>query len=465
VEPVIVWIKEGDLRLTDHPALYYAAESGSPIIVVFNYSEKEHHPWELGEASRFWLHHSLSDFEKLCKKKKIPLYLFKKESSVELLGAIIKKTKANALYFHLSYEPHLLKRDQKVYQSLQSSLTIHAYHGGLLVDPNEVIEIHKKPYKVFTPFKNCVLKCCLEKPLPFPKKMHCYEGSLGSLSIPSLKICPTTTWTKELASIWKVGTTSVEAKVSQFKKKASSYKKNRDFPAIDGTSKLSAPLHFGEISPRELWFAVSNESFRSEIIWREFAQHLLVHFPHTPEKPLREEFSKFPWRRSTKDFKAWKEGKTGYPYIDAGMRQLSQTGWMHNRVRMAVASFLIKDLKIHWLEGAKWFWEKLVDADLCSNTLNWQWSAGSGADAAPYFRIFNPMTQGKKFDPDGEYVREYVPELAQMPNKYIHEPWKAPVEVLSKAGITLGKDYPMPIVDHDEARKEALAIFRKVIKK
>jgi deoxyribodipyrimidine photo-lyase len=256
----------------------------------------------------------------------------------------------------------------------------------------------------------------------------------------------------------------------------SNYAEARDWPAAEGTSMLSPHLHFGELGARQIWAAVqvaSRESgvfppskgaavFLAEIGWREFAHHLLFHFPHTAEEPLRGEFARFPWAADPSDRKlrAWQRGETGYPIVDAGMRQLWRTGWMHNRVRMIVASFLVKHLRLPWQRGAEWFWDTLVDADLAANTLNWQWSAGCGADAAPYFRIFAPVLQGEKFDPAGEYVRRWVPELARLPAEHVHAPWAAPAEVLAGAGVRLGENYPRPIVDHATARAEALAAFR-----
>jgi deoxyribodipyrimidine photo-lyase len=257
------------------------------------------------------------------------------------------------------------------------------------------------------------------------------------------------------------------------------YADERNLPDRDGTSALSPHLHFGEISPRQVWSAVRASSkgsgvfppsrgakvFLSEVGWREFAYHLLVHFPHTPEAPLRAEFARFPWRVDAAQLRAWQRGRTGYPIVDAGMRQLWATGWMHNRVRMIVASFLVKHLRISWQEGAAWFWDTLVDADLAANTLGWQWTAGCGADAAPYFRVFNPVLQGAKFDPNGDYVRRWVPELARVPVEFIHAPWEAPPLELSVAGVVLGRDYPQPIVEHGEARTAALAALQTLRRK
>jgi deoxyribodipyrimidine photo-lyase len=254
------------------------------------------------------------------------------------------------------------------------------------------------------------------------------------------------------------------------------YAERRNRPDLEGTSRLSPHLHFGEISPRQVWAAVgrrqrnslavssgrAGQAFLGEIGWREFAGHLLQHFPATAEQPLRAEFAEFPWRKNAAALRAWQQGRTGFPIVDAGMRQLWQTGWMHNRVRMMVASFLVKDLLLTWPEGAKWFWDTLVDADLANNTLGWQWTAGCGADAAPYFRVFNPVLQGRKFDPDGAYVRHWIPELAALRTNFIHAPWEASPEALARAGVKLGTTYPWPMVDHRAARAEALTAYERM---
>ena len=285
-----------------------------------------------------------------------------------------------------------------------------------------------------------------------------------------------------MAKEWKPGEAGASKRLKTFvKDPIETYKEARDYPSVQATSKLSPHLHLGEISPRQAYHAArtklastsgSSEKnninhFINEVLWREFGHHLIYHFPKTPDQPLREKYAAFPWIDHTKitgraALAAWQQGQTGYPIIDAGMRQLWHTGWMHNRVRMVVASFLVKHLLITWHEGAKWFWDTLVDADLANNTLGWQWAGGCGADAAPYFRIFNPMTQGEKFDAEGDYVKQWCPELKDVPKKYIHKPWECPPLELQAAGVTLGEDYPPPIVDHKEARERALAALSEV---
>ncbi len=466
MNPHIVWFRE-DLRLRDNPALSHAVESGKPLLLIYLYTPDEEKPWEPREGVRFWLYYALQDLEREIKERGGKLHFFQGKKAAILLERLLKETKADSLSFNISCNPLLLQRDRALFDSMKKrGVEILPFYGNLLIDPKEILEVHRKPYTVFTPFYKCLTKCGVEKPLPAPKKIDFYSKKISSSSLDDLSIYPKSSWIQQLEDYWKVGTKQIPKKLDAFARKVSSYKKNRDFPALEGTSKLSPSLHVGEVSPRELWDTFSqSESFQREVAWREFAKHLLLFFPETIEKPLREEFQRFPWKKDATALKKWKEGKTGYPFIDAGMRELTSIGWMHNRARMAVASFLVKDLHIHWLEGAKWFWEKLVDADLANNTLGWQWSAGCGADAAPFFRIFNPVTQGKKFDPEGEYIRTYLPELAKLPKEVIHEPWKASDEILHAAGVTLGKTYPYPIVDHAEMRKKSLDIFQRLIKK
>ncbi len=301
-----------------------------------------------------------------------------------------------------------------------------------------------------------------------------------SEKIESAGLDPRGKWAAKMESFWKPGATGALTSLRKFLSAGvEEYPLGRDHLAEEGTSKLSPHLHFGEVSARQVWHearrnAVSNrrrgmarasEAFLRQIVWREFAHYQLFHFPETVSVPLRKEFSGFSWKKDARLLCAWQKGETGYPVVDAGMRQLWRTGWMHNRARMIVASFLVKDLLIDWREGAAWFLETLVDADLANNTFGWQWVAGCGADAAPYFRIFNPVLQGEKFDPAGAYVRRWVPELSRVPARYIHAPWQAPSEILARAGVRLGKNYPAPVVDHDAARKRALFVYSRMRKK
>jgi deoxyribodipyrimidine photo-lyase len=355
-------------------------------------------------------------------------------------------------------------------------VTAQSFNAALLFEPHTIQNKSGRPFQVFTPF----WKHCLALPVEDPVKLPRGEFSAParwptSLNLAALGLLPTVKWDAGLAAAWQPGEAAAVHRLKKFTSGAiDQYADERNRPDLAGTSSLSPYLHFGEIGPRQIWAAVRARSkdsgvfptsrgeqvFLSEVGWREFAHHLLYHFPHTPEEPLRSDFTAFPWRSDAPQLQAWQRGRTGYPIVDAGLRQLWATGWMHNRVRMIVASFLVKHLRISWRDGAAWFWDTLLDADLASNTLGWQWTAGCGADAAPYFRIFNPILQGVKFDPEGSYVRRWVPELSRVPTEFLHEPWAAPSAVLAIAGVKLGVDYPQPIVNHGEARVAALAALQ-----
>ena len=374
---------------------------------------------------------------------------------------LVKKTKAHGIYWNARFEPECFKLQKKAQETLEKmGLEVHVFNGNHLFDPREIHAKTGKPYTIFTPFYKAALKELEISSKPhLPKKLKS-PPHLPSDPLPFAQ----EKWMHKLEHYWKPGSKEALQHLHQFARSpVKKYAKNRDYPAVDGTSTLSPYLHFGEICPQEIWLATQRaEAFHRQLIWREFATYFIYHFPDAEKQNWNHRMDKFLWNKSRAALKKWKEGKTGYPIVDAGMRQLWETGWMHNRVRMIVASFLIKDLLIHWMEGEKWFWDTLVDADKGNNVLGWQWVAGSGPDAAPYFRIFNPVLQGEKFDPHGEYIRRYVPELKNLDEKWIHHPWDAPSDVLEKTGIKLGKTYPKPIVDHQSARQEALRRFHKV---
>ncbi|MBS0604291.1 MAG: deoxyribodipyrimidine photo-lyase [Verrucomicrobia bacterium] len=466
----LYWVRR-DFRIRDNLALLKARSLGGPVLAVFIFSPDLEGPWDLGSASRWWLHHSLLHFEKELKGHGVPLLILKGEPE-PTLKKLISQTHSSHLLYNRLYEPKARDVEKKVDRMAAScSCEVESFPGDLLYEPGDVMNGQGKPYTVFTPFWKCALKldvCAPEgalrsslKAAPFPK---------GGLKIADLKLLPEIQWDSAFYSSWEPGEKGAWKRLRKFEESIlSEYEKGRDFPSEDFTSRLSPHLHFGEITPRQVFEELSKSKksapFLREVGWREFARHLLYFFPKTPLHPLREEFQDFPWKRSASLLRLWQEGKTGVPIVDAGMRQLWQTGWMHNRVRMIVGSYLVKDLMIPWQEGAKWFWDTLVDADLANNTLGWQWVGGCGADAAPYFRIFNPVTQGERFDAEGTYVRTFVPELKKVPAKWIHRPHLAPLEVLMAAGVTLGETYPRPVVDHDVARKEALAVYTKFIKR
>jgi deoxyribodipyrimidine photo-lyase len=399
-------------------------------------------------------------------------------SSTALLD-LARETGARAVFWNRRYEPAILKRDESVADDLRAEgFEIGVFDAGLLTDPILVRNKSGKPFQVFTPFwKSCLATLSPPTPLPAPRTLMPPSRKIASLQMSDLELEPRINWAAGIAAAWRPGEAGARGALKKFcATDLSNYRFNRDQPDTAGTSRLSPYLHFGEISSRQIWHGLrcrhgargtgadswKASQFVTELGWREFAYHLLCHFPDTPTRPLRPEFEQFPWRRSPKLLRAWQRGRTGYPMVDAGMRELWTTGWMHNRVRMIVASFLVKDLLIPWQEGARWFWDTLVDADLANNTLGWQWTAGCGAEAAPFFRIFNPISQGEKFDPAGDYVMRWVPELRGLTPEWIHKPWRAPAELLRQAGVELGRNYPMPVVDHAAARSQALAAFEKL---
>lgn len=470
VGPILVWLRR-DLRLADQPALHAAAATGRPVIPVFIWSPQDEEPWAPGGASQWWLHHSLAALSGSLEGKGSRLILRVGESQSEL-AKLVAETGAVAVYWNRLYEPARIECDTRIKSALKAAgVEVKSFNHTLLFEPHQIQNKSGKPFQVFTPFwKHCLSIEEPAAPLPVPGKLPVPQAWPASRSLDALGLLPTVSWDAGFYDEWTPGEAGAQEQLAGFQSRAmGAYKQERDFPAILGTSRISPHLHFGEIGPRQIWHEVQEsmagnaekglikgaEFYVREVGWREFAYHLLYHFPHTAERALREEFNDFPWRSNAQELRAWQKGQTGYPMVDAGMRELWHTGWMHNRVRMIVASFLVKDLLLPWQEGAKWFWDTLVDADLASNTLGWQWAGGCGADAAPYFRIFNPVLQGLKFDPDGVYVRKWVPELADLPNKQIHAPWEADRPV---AG------YPAPIVDHKMARDRALAALAEIKK-
>ena len=387
-----------------------------------------------------------------------------------------KETGADAVFWNRRYEPACIARDRKVEEALRAAgLHAESFNAALLYEPWTIQNKAGRPFQVFTPFwRTCLASAEPAEPLPAPRKLAAPPRQSASLPLAALELEPKPDWAAGLRAAWHPGSAGAQAELRRFLRAGLlTYAEGRNRPDLVGTSRLSPHLHFGEISPRQVWQAVKRQAesqsipaavwrkwqFLTELGWREFAHHLLFHFPHTPEQPLRPAFARFPWRKNAAWLRAWQRGQTGYPLVDAGMRELWATGWMHNRVRMVVASFLVKNLLVPWQEGARWFWDTLVDADLANNTLGWQWTAGCGADAAPFFRIFNPVSQGEKFDPQGNYVRRWVPELARLPDAWIHQPWQAPPAALTAAGVELGRTYPRPIVSHLVSREVALEAY------
>ncbi|MDR3624989.1 MAG: deoxyribodipyrimidine photo-lyase [Chlamydiales bacterium] len=476
LQPTILLFHK-DLRLTDNLTLQAALNKEEPIIPLYIHStEKEKYP--AGSASKWWLHQSLYQLDAKLKQLGSRLIL-RKGDPFEILSEIISQTHAKNIYWSQGFEPCEIAKEKKLKEKLSTlDVNVKTFNSTLLFEPGRFKTKQGKPFQIFAFFWKALLqtKEC-NPPLAAPKQLPRVPTTILSDSLDSFNLEPSIDWTRGLKTMWQPGEEGGLIRLSHFiENYLEKYEKTRDRPDLEGVSHLSAYLHFGEISPRLVWHEVrkwmatqesaealsSAETFLKELAWREFAYHLLYHFPHTIESPLDPAFNHFPWHDNASFFDAWTSGTTGYPIIDAGMRELWVTGWMHNRVRMIVASFLVKDLLIPWQKGSAWFWDTLVDADLANNSMNWQWVAGCGADAAPYFRIFNPVVQGEKFDPDGTYIRRWIPELAKLDNHYIHKPWKAPEIELKLADIVLGINYPLPIVEHDKARIQALKAFEKI---
>jgi len=462
--PVIWWIRR-DLRLADNPALCAAIESGRKIVPLFIWAPEEEEPWSPGAASRWWLHYSLVALSGDLEKSGARL-IIRKGPSLAALHGIIHETKAAQVVWNRLYEPAVIARDRIIKQQLRTEgIAVESHSAHLLFEPWTIKTQQENPYQVFTPFYRCCQTYGAPSvPAAAPRRLPGLAKVPWSLKVDELGLLPDIDWADMMRQEWKPGEAGGRDQIDSFKSSSVSvYKTDRDRPDFKGTSKLSPHLHFGEISPRQVWYAChkapASEPYLRQLIWREFAHHLLYHFPHTPDKPLRDNFARFPWKRDKKLLQSWQRGKTGYPIVDAGMQELWRTGWMHNRVRMIVASFLVKDLLIPWQDGARWFWDTLVDADLANNTLGWQWAAGCGADAAPYFRIFNPVLQATKFDPEGAYVKKWLPALRGFASPEIHKLFELDDEQRLRAGVTLGNQYPKPVVDHAEARDAALEAY------
>ena len=473
---MIVWFRL-DLRLADNPALRAAVRTAAHagIIPVYIWAPDEEAPFAPGAASRVWLHDSLHALSTALAARGSRLVL-RVGSSLETLLDLAGKTGARAVFWNRRYEPAVAARDARVDAGLRAhGLTTAADLGfpsaNLLWEPEALTTNAGQPFRMFAPFwRACRAQPPLD-PAPAPGKLSPPRRWPPSVPVVALGLRPQLGWDAGLRAAWSPGEAGARATLNRFVRHGlPRYARDRDRPDLDASSRLSPHLHFGEIGPRALWSAVERAAarrqidpapFLRELAWREFAHHLLHHFPHSAEAPLRPAFRRFPWAPAT-SARAWRRGLTGYPLVDAGMRQLWATGFMHNRVRMVAASFLVKHLLVRWQTGARHFWDTLVDADLADNTLGWQWCAGSGADAAPYFRIFNPVLQGQRFDPDGAYVRRWVPELAKLSPRFIHAPWLAPADILARAGVALGRTYPLPVVDHRRARARALAAFDEI---
>ncbi|MGO4385975.1 deoxyribodipyrimidine photo-lyase [Microvirga sp. 2YAF29] len=477
--PALVWFRD-DHRLGDNPALTAAIASGQPVLCFAIIDEESPGLRPLGGAARWWLHGSLKALNESLERLGSSLLVFRGEAP-GIVETIVSRTNASAIYWNRRYAAAEIAVDTAIKERMAGlGIEARSFNGRLLHEPWQVMNQAGKPFQVFTPYLRAVMKRRIAPPLPAPKKL--VPGAWSSeifetaFSIDDLGLLPVSPdWASGICRTWKPGEAAARKKLADFlDDKLESYVAGRDIPSGTGTSRLSPHLRFGEISPGQVWHAVQNrladdhglaqhaEKFLSEVVWRDFCHQLLHTYPHLPAKSHSPRFESFPWISDKTALKAWQEGRTGYPIVDAGMRQLWRTGWMHNRVRMIAASFLVKHLLTDWRHGEKWFWDTLVDADSANNAFSWQWIAGSGPDSAPFHRIFNPVSQGEKFDSSGDYVRTFVPEIAGLPDAFIHKPWEAPFAILSSAGIEMGKTYPSPIVPHAPARERALQAFRSL---
>jgi deoxyribodipyrimidine photo-lyase len=473
-QTALLWFTR-DLRLHDQPALRAALAGGRRVVACYVLDEaagggRLETDWAMGGASRWWLHHSLAALGAALEAAGAKLVLRRGESAAQIVR-LAREVNAAALHVGQPNEP----AGRAALDAIEAALrphgcAVHRHWTTLLFDPEHVRTAAGTPYGVFTPFsKACLARGVTGDELPAPRRIAA-AAAPDSDDLESWGLLPTRPdWAGGLRAAWRPGEAGAFDRLHDFVDAAlADYAEKRNLPAEEGVSRLSPYLHWGEISARSVWRAAAAQegdgprSFLNELLWREFSGHLLWHHPALPDRPLREPFAAMQWRRDAAGLRAWQRGRTGIPIVDAGMRQLWQTGWQHNRVRMITASFLIKHLLIDWRLGEAWFWDCLVDADLGSNSGNWQWVAGCGADAAPFFRIFNPWLQGRKFDPDGAYVKRYVPELAGLAADFIHAPWEAPDAVLAAAGVRLGGNYPAPIVDLAAGRARALAAFARV---
>lgn len=461
------WFRQ-DLRLSDNLSLRHAVAQGT-VLPIYILDDDAAAAWAMGGASRWWLHHSLTALNASLGGA---LAVYRGDAR-DILPGVAARMKVAHVSWNRCYEPWRMARDAEIKTRLSDAgIEATSFNGSLLWEPWEIRKKDGTPYKVFTPFYR---KGCLVAPPPrgpvAPPAGASYAQDHESLTIADLDLLPSIRWDTPLAAHWDIGEKGAAARFQTFLQTGlKDYKDGRNFPNEPLVSRLSPHLHFGEISVNTLWHGAravggdgpNVDTFWSELGWREFCHSQLYYNHDLPEQPLQRKFAPFPWAEDTGALGAWQRGQTGIPMVDAGLRELWQTGYMHNRVRMIVGSFLVKNLRLDWRHGQRWFWECLVDADLANNAAGWQWIAGCGADAAPYFRIFNPVTQGQKFDPTGAYIRRYVPEIAALPDRYLYAPWEAPHAVLRAAGLRLGETYPRPIVDLKHSREAALAAFKSL---
>lgn len=467
---IIAWFRQ-DLRVHDNPALRHALTDADRVIPLYIHAPGESAPWSPGAASNWWLHQNLSALARELERLGSGL-IIRKGGSLETLLKIIEQTGASAVYCNRMYEPAHLQGNRVIKEKLlQRGYNLVTHRGNLLREPETVLNQSGQPYRVFTPFYKYYLRDGIDAaPTSRPRSMPPLPEKLRSEELHALRLLPEVHWTQGLEARWAPGEEAALMHLDKvIKDSVAQYPKSRDLPAQPGTTGLSPYLHLGVISVQVIAQKLLSmqqdgaDAVVRQLVWRDFAHYVLFHFPHTSNEPFDRRFRNFPWKRSDRKFvRAWQTGTTGFPIVDAGMRELWNTGWMHNRVRMITASLLTKNAGLDWHVGARWFWDTLIDADLAQNSMNWQWVAGCGVDAAPYFRIFNPVTQSKKFDPAGAYIRKWVPELARIPDTYIHEPYGMPLPVQKEYACIIGQDYPVPVLDLKATRTMALERFQKV---
>ena len=458
------WFRQ-DLRLSDNPSLNYLSTKHKNIIGIFIFDEVNCDR-KLGSASKIWLHHSLKNLNQQLNQN----LLFYNGDPKKVFEELLQKFKVSEVSWNRCYEPWRVERDKLIKNFLAKKVEVKTFNSSLLWEPWEVLKSDGTPYKIFTPFyqRGCLNQRPPRKPIS--KKLFFLNHQIKSSKLDDLNLLKNEKWENKITNYWEIGESYAKKQINNFFEKGlANYSEGRNFPNKENVSKISPYLHWGEISVNTIWYKMDDlkkdvekkniEIFKSELGWREFFYNLMFHFPNIQNQNLQKKFDKFPWQSNDKFLTLWKKGLTGYPIVDAGMRELWQTGYMHNRVRMITGSFLVKNLLLHWHNGEKWFWDCLFDADYASNSASWQWVAGTGTDAAPYFRIFNPITQGKKFDPNGEYIKKFIPELKNIPHKYLHSPWECPQEFLNDINQKYGKDYPFPIVDIKLSREKALEAF------
>ncbi len=470
----LLWLRQ-DLRLADQRALVAALDQADRVVPVFVLDEAAAGDWKPGAASLWWLHHSLAALGRSLSDAGNRLVL-RRGDSAAILASLAQETGAVAVHCGRTHEPWQRALEEKVAEAL-GAVPLLRHRVATLFDLDQVRSKTNTIYAVYTPFaRACRALPDPEPPLPAPARVPGPSNPPASDRLEDWRLLPTDPdWSGGMRAAWSPGEQGGHERMRAFlEDRLELYDVARNVPGDPhGTSMLSPHLHWGELSAVQVWHASRDaarghrgvkragfDTFQGELLWHEFAAYLLHNNPAMPDTPLREAYARLPWRRDARGLRAWQQGRTGIPIVDAGMRQLWQTGWMHNRVRMITASFLTKHMMLSWQQGEAWFWDTLVDADLATNAASWQWVAGCGTDAQPYFRVFNPVTQGRKFDPEGRYVRQYVPELARLPDRWLHSPWEAPETVLSQAGLALGSDYPRPIVGLEEGRDRALAAFR-----